>query len=552
MRSVRNAAELVEGTENAERFAERYEDLNEALSADPLLGHAWSEFAETLLLPEEAGERVRNSSRPDHYINGELLTKAGVNLPFFQAFPNFLVGAGLLCTFLGLVAALYFAAKGVASQDIADAQTGLLSNWEQEHERHLAGGGLGTLVRAHGAGLKELRRAPGAELTLAQPVLDEKRLLDADWVLATYESVRDYQHSFGKIPFAAVVFDEVQKIKTPGTQITDAAKALKAEFVLAMTGTPVENRLADLWCIVDTVQPGKLGDLKDFSREYEQSPTPERLGSLKGQLMRCLGPVPPILLRRMKEDRLEGLPDKQENVVPQTMPPIQADAYRQAISEARSSTGRGRMLKALQQLRSISLHPCPPGTMSDDEYIHSSARYAQAFEILDGIAHRGEKALVFLEFLEDQAFLATLMQRRYALKSLPTIISGEVAGAKRQERVNQFQSGGTGFDVMLLSPRAGGVGLTLTAANHVIHLSRWWNPAVEDQCTDRVYRIGQDKPVFVYYPIALFPDAEDHSFDRRLHALLMEKRALSRDMLCPPEASDEDAAKLFQETVFGG
>jgi SNF2 family DNA or RNA helicase len=429
------------------------------------------------------------------------------------------------------------------------APTGLLSNWEHEHLLHLNFPGLGRVVRAHGSDLAALRSKSGREIDLAAPVLEYERLLEADWVLTTYETLRDYQHSFGKIPFAAIVLDEVQKTKTPGTLVTEATKAMKAEFVLTMTGTPIENRLADLWCIVDIAQPGLLGDLKTFSSRFEQNRDPADLARLKERLDGGTPSRPPIMLRRLKADHLPGLPEKHEHAVERRMPAVQSEYYRKAVQEARADRSRGKLLQVLQRLRVLSLHPLPPGTAADDQYIASSARYVEMFEILDRIHKDGEKALIFVEFLEPQAYLATLLQRRYRMASPPLLINGAVTGPKRQERVDRFQAGLPGFDVILLSPRAGGVGITLTAANHVIHLSRWWNPAVEDQCTDRVYRIGQTKPVHVYYPAALFPDDEEHSFDRRLHALLTEKRSLSRDMLIPPAATSEDAQRLYDETI---
>lgn len=130
------------------------------------------------------------------------------------------------------------------------------------------------------------------------------------------------------------------------------------------------------------------------------------------------------------------------------------------------------------------------------------------------------------------------------------LINGSIAAVERQKRVERFQQG-EGFDVMILSPRAGGVGLTLTAANHVIHLSRWWNPAVEDQATDRIYRIGQTRPVHVYYPIAIHPTLGEHSFDLKLHALIERKRQLSRSLLVPPSAGSDEINRLFKETVSG-
>ncbi len=165
------------------------------------------------------------------------------------------------------------------------------------------------------------------------------------------------------------------------------------------------------------------------------------------------------------------------------------------------------------------------------------------------VAERREKALVFLEDLDFQARLAGVFQRRYDLPRAPLIISGQVAGPRRQERVDAFQNAPAGFDLMLLTPRAAGVGLTLTAANHVIHLSRWWNPAVEDQCTDRVHRIGQTRPVTVHVPLALLAEAEDRSFDGNLHALLTRKRELAAGLLAAPGATAEDEAALLRTTV---
>ncbi|MGC9195375.1 MAG: restriction endonuclease [Syntrophobacteraceae bacterium] len=173
---------------------------------------------------------------------------------------------------------------------------------------------------------------------------------------------------------------------------------------------------------------------------------------------------------------------------------------------------------------------------------------SQTFQILDRISTCREKCLIFLESLEMQEVLAFMVQSRYHLPRLPLIINGSVAGPKRQQAVDDFQSRQSEFEVMILSPKAGGVGLTLTAANHVIHLSRWWNPAVEDQCTDRIYRIGQNRDIHVYYPMAVHPDPaiSECSFDLKLNELLNRKRSLSRDVLMPPE-SPEDASALYDE-----
>jgi hypothetical protein len=170
------------------------------------------------------------------------------------------------------------------------------------------------------------------------------------------------------------------------------------------------------------------------------------------------------------------------------------------------------------------------------------------FETLDMIAGRAERALIFLDDLDMQARLVGIIQRRYGLSTTPMVINGRVDGMARQARVDKFQSNTEKFDVMVLSPRAGGVGLTLTSANHVIHLSRWWNPAVEDQCTSRVHRIGQGRSVYVHVPIAKLPDARA-SFDQNLHALLQRKRKLMKEALMPPAATETDRNDLWQATV---
>lgn len=233
------------------------------------------------------------------------------------------------------------------------------------------------------------------------------------------------------------------------------------------------------------------------------------------------------------------------------MPTAQASAYSDAVRAARANPHRGAVLEALHALRSISLHPYHLQNGKDEDYLNQSARLSCTFKILDDIHAKDEKALVFLESNDTQAmqgYLSALIQRRYGLAEAPMLINGTVNGPKRQERVRRFQDR-AGFDVMILSPRAGGVGITLTAANHVIHLSRWWNPAVEDQCTDRVYRIGQSRPVHVYYPLAVHPEFGDFSFDQRLHGLLLRKRHLSRELLAAPAGSERDLNDLFRQTV---
>lgn len=424
------------------------------------------------------------------------------------------------------------------------APTGLLKNWEEEASRHLAPGALGTLVRAYGGELTGLRLAQGMENRDGIPRLNVEKMSKADGLLTTYETLRDYQHSFARVRFSIVLLDEAQKIKNPAALLTEAARSMHAEFTLLLSGTPVENRLADLWCLADTAQPGALGALQSFVTTYEGERSLDALKSLKARIWQghqhFVG-APALMMRRLKEERLPSLPQKHLHISERHMGDHQAREYQKAVMAARQG-GRGQMLKALQRLRSVSLHPDLSGTQEDDVFIRQSARLSLMMETLEKIRSREEKALIFVESLEMIELLSLLIQRRFRLQDRPMVVSGAIDGGSRQARVHQFQSL-QGFGVMLLTPRAGGVGLTLTAANHVLHLSRWWNPAVEDQCTDRVYRIGQERDVHVYHFLALDPSEPAHSFDRTVHQLLEEKRQLSQQLLVPGSV---DENRLYQ------
>ena len=435
------------------------------------------------------------------------------------------------------------------------APTALLRNWIEEAERHLGPGALGERIDAFGSSLRRLK-TPRDEHWSPETAIDIAALRAADWVLTTYETLADNHRAFARVAFGVAVFDEAQKIKSPGAINTQSAKAMNAEFVLGLTGTPIENRLADLWCIMDRIVPGYLGDLKGFVATYEEGGEDDlrrlkvRLDSPQDQ-----DRIPPVLLRRMKADILEGLPDRRIAPRRVAMPPEQAKAYGDAVFQARTGgSSRGEMMRAIHAFRGISLHPdgareCDPlDKESVRRWFGRSARVRHAVEVLEKLHASKEKALVFIEDLEVQALFAAAIATHLDLDRQPAIINGSVPGERRLEIVDRFQASPAPFDLLVLSPKAAGVGLTITAANHVIHLSRWWNPAVEDQCNDRCYRIGQRKPVTVHVPIAVHPDFGDASFDVRLDELLERKRQLSRDMLLPPVA-DGDVEALFGQTV---
>ena len=433
------------------------------------------------------------------------------------------------------------------------APTGLLKNWEAEAEIHLSEPGLGRLTRAYGRDLRDLG---------GLSVLERRRKLrEADWVMTTYETLRDRVQYFIDVQWGVVVFDEVQKIKTPTSLIHDMAKSVSSDFFLALTGTPVENRLGDIWAIIDTIAPGQLGTLKEFQGRYENGSDPDSTGESRENRLRELrdllfeNPPPPRVMRRLKADHLSGLPSKSENQVRKFMPPAQAEAYSEVIAQLQDPDGpRVSPREALQRIRRVSLIAETPGDAGlTDREISQSARLGALMELLDGIAESGEKVLIFVEYLEMQRLLAPYLQQRYGLDAPPMCMSGSTPGSRRQQMVDRFQSSEHGrFDAMLLSPKAGGVGLTLTAANHVIHLSRWWNPAVEDQCTDRVYRIGQERSVNIHYPMAIHPVTPDSSFDVNLHALLDRKRRLSRELLSPSDASRSELDELLGATINSG
>lgn len=426
------------------------------------------------------------------------------------------------------------------------APTALLDNWVEEMGKHLAPGALDSDPAKVFGSTVRLFRNTGANYATAGERLDWQKIAQHDLVLTTYETLADNHTAFAKIRFSVALFDEMQKVKDPGTLNTWAAKAVNADFVLGLTGTPVENRIEDLWSIMDRVFPGLLRDLRTFSAAYRDGDL-EQYRLLSDQLLKSQGGAPPIMLRRMKGEHLKGLPEKAVRSYPTDMPEVQARAYGEVVAEAVARAGRrdpGAMLEVIQLLRGISLFPGDPDDFDLTSeagcrtWIERSARLTRSFEIFRDIERRGEKVLVFVDTRRMQGLMATAMATLFGIEP-PVIINGTVPGGARQKRVNEFQAKRHGFDAMILSPKAAGVGLTITAANHVLHLSRWWNPAVEDQCNDRVYRIGQRRNVTIHIPMAVHPQLGDKTFDVTLHALLERKRRMSSNLLAPPVRGDE-------------
>ena len=440
------------------------------------------------------------------------------------------------------------------------APTGLLRTWEEEVDKHLAGFQLGACIRAYGSDLQNLKVSgtTGRDTDDGKPRLDFRSLRKAmasgkgnrRWILTTYETLKNYQHSFRQINFSTAVFDEIQKIKNPQTLTTCAVRAIVSDFRIGLTGTPIENHVMDLWSIIDVLAPGRLGPLKEFIRQY-RIVTKKKMDKLHGRLFKSLGSpgrqYPPIAQRRFKSDEIENLPRKEYRIYCNTMPDVQAKAYDKARHLLLDGT-KGSTLKLLHHIRAVSLHPTRPEDIRANiqDYFKQSARFTGVQHLLEKIRSRGDRVLIFTEDRRMQAFVAQWLRSEFGLSNV-RIINGAVAPKKRQEYVKQFQQNlsAPSFDVMILSPRAAGVGLTLTAATHVIHLSRWWNPAVEEQCNDRIYRIGQERDVTIHLPLAIHPEYREGSFDCILNNLMRHKTSLARAALWPPTDNDYDMGMLI-------
>ena len=455
------------------------------------------------------------------------------------------------------------------------APIALLENWQSEYPKFFDRGSL-AFITLYGSGLQAFRRDSEHEIPEIDVAdqfpelrrrcgeLDVDRLRTAKLVLTTYETVRDFQLDLGLIHWAAVVIDEAQRIKTPGALVTNAVKALKTDFRLALTGTPVENSLMDLWCITDFVAPGYLDSAKNFSRDFCRSlrDSDTDIRALGDEIRDRIGVH---FKRRLKTDILQDLPEKLVHECQQEMPSNQANRYLDALQSVHESESEGpqtpnRILRVLHQLRDISDHPLLADSewehVSTPELIEQSAKLLVTVELLKEIAQAGEKVILFAERRKTQHLLKRVIQERFGLADI-SIVNGDTPGSaqrgnsmkvSRQQAVDRFQTA-SGFNAIIMSPLAAGVGLNITEANHVIHYSRWWNPAKEDQASDRVYRIGQSRPVHIYLPMAThsgFP-----TFDVILHDLLERKRQLSQGTLFPTEQAEVTPTEILDELRGG-
>ncbi len=425
------------------------------------------------------------------------------------------------------------------------APISLLENWKNEYERFF----MQPRMKINMLTSKDVTRK------FDKSIVDKMQKMDI--ILTNYESLRISQLNFCAVEFAVVALDEAQKIKSPGTLVTNAAKALKCNFKIAMTGTPVENSLLDLWCIMDFCVPGLLGNAKAFAAQYQNPLKKEDtdIVALGNEVHDKLGVY---FMRRLKKDAAKDLPDKIELKEKVLMPPVQKEAYASVVNDYTSGI-QPNMLVTIMHLREVSEHPyLYDSTLLNhetDEIVDTSARLQATIKFLDEIKKKEEKVIIFVERKETQKMLQKLCLKRYGI--IAKIINGDTPSIvkrnmpnkqSRQSSIDEFQAV-DGFNVIIMSPVAAGMGLNVTAANHVIHYSRHWNPAKENQATDRAYRIGQTKDVFVYYPMAVRSDIK--SFDETLDDLLSRKTSLATSTIFPTERVEVKQEELGQ-MLFGG
>jgi len=532
-----------------------------------------TEFSNTNKLPENLKHNFYEILNLNNNIILKEHQREGVS--WLQSLLKENFAGGLLADDMGLgktLQILYFIEWH--SQNIYDnkpylivAPVSLLENWEEEYQKFFNPQSL-KLCKLYGNIFLTKENTP----ILNQQ--DAKRLQSKQIILTNYETIRTYQITLGLVDFSIIVLDEAQKIKTPGTLITNASKALKADFKIAMTGTPVENTLVDIWCIMDFAVPGLLGNAKDFSKEY-QSPLSDENTDIKALAEKLRNNIGVFIKRRLKSDVAKDLPKKYDNHnsrIKKEMPSIQFNRYKLEIelvndSKLEGTDKRNQKLKSIQAIRDISDHPYllenQIEKISTSELIESSSKLQITLEILADIKSKYEKVIVFADRRETQKMLQRVVYDTFGI--FASIINGDTPTTKqlegksklsRQQTIDRFQCE-EGFNIIIMSPIAAGVGLNVTKANHIIHYTRHWNPAKEEQATDRVYRIGQQKDVFVYYPMAVFPDnMKDEegnklkSFDEILDTLLNNKKNLANNTLFPTERAEITPDELFGN-IFG-
>ncbi|HEY7156291.1 MAG TPA: DEAD/DEAH box helicase [Gemmataceae bacterium] len=363
--------------------------------------------------------------------------------------------------------------------------TSVVGNWRKEAERFTPQ--LSVLVH-HG-----LQRVKGSAFV--------KKAKQHALVLSSYALLHRDQETLQKVDWSGVILDEAQNIKNPETKQAQAARALAADYRFALTGTPVENHVGDLWSILEFLNPGFLGTRAEFRRRYFVPIQAGRDAEAAERLKRLTGP---FVLRRLKTDKsiIADLPDKLEMKVFCNLTREQASLYAavvedasRALDESEGIQRKGQILATLMKLKQVCNHPAQ--FLGDNSPLPDrSGKLARLTEMLEEVLEAGDRALIFTQFTEMGDLLQRHLQETFGREVL--YLHGGVPAKQRDRLVERFQSDADGPRLFLLSLKAGGSGLNLTAAQHVFHFDRWWNPAVENQATDRAFRIGQTRNVQVH------------------------------------------------------
>ena len=440
------------------------------------------------------------------------------------------MGLGKTIQVLALLLVLHRQSNGNRQPSLLVAPASLLANWASEIER------FAPSLKAIIAHPSEI---PANDLRTMAP----EQLHDLDLVITSYGSLLRIPW-ITHISWNLLVLDEAQAIKNPSAKQTHTAKKLKARARFALTGTPIENRLGDLWSIFDFINPGLLGSAKEFTTFTK------RLADRPHNPYRPLRElVRPYILRRLKTDKtvIADLPDKTEVKAFCHLSRRQAALYQQAVEELTQQLEKveciqrkGLVLSSLMRFKQICNHPSQwlgDGAWSPED----SGKWARLRDIAEVIAAKQEKVLIFTQFREVTAPLTTFLGSIFGRSGL--VLHGETQVKQRQELVRRFQEDeAVGFFV--LSLKAGGAGLNLAAASHVVHFDRWWNPAVENQATDRAFRIGQTKNVLVHKFLCR------GTVEEKIDKLIESKQQLSKDLLeggadlLLTEMNDDELLKL--------
>ena len=429
-----------------------------------------------------------------------------------------------------ILALLLLRAQEAKRPSLLVAPASLLANWAGEIER-FAPSLKARIVHPSAMTAEETRQLTPADLA------------DTDLAITSYGTLLRLP-VLAQTQWRYAILDEAQAIKNPGAKQTKAVKVLKAQARIALTGTPVENRLGDLWSIFDFINPGLLGTAKQFS-SYTKG-LADRTHNPYGPLREL---VRPYILRRMKSDKsvIADLPDKTEVKAHCVLSRKQAALYGQTVSDLAKALEdtegiqrRGIVLATLMRLKQICNHPSQwlnDGVWGEED----SGKLARLRDIAEVVASRQEKMLVFTQFREMTLPLASFLGGIFGRPGL--VLHGETAVKNRRELVRQFQEDET-VPYFVLSLKAGGSGLTLTAASHVVHFDRWWNPAVENQATDRAYRIGQKKNVLVHKFVC------QGTVEEKIDDMIESKKVLSDSLLADSGSGEINLTEMRDDELL--